>query len=193
MNKKGLINLIKNKDTQKLKEELIKAYNNPKSNTDTENWEDETLLTDEKGFKFAGYTKRSKYYYFVSNIGRFLIVKWDSKKELNTNCTYKTEIFKENKCWVIYQNSDFCLDIERLQNTHKEHAGYVYNSSKPLYSFVGEAWLQAEKTEAESIAIDENERIELHHIDGNNFNSDCDNLIYIPNSIHTRVHKKQNR
>ncbi|MBO6088267.1 hypothetical protein J6P92_08000 [bacterium] len=191
MNKKRLKDLIKNKDTEKLKDELRNAYYNPKINI--ENWEDKKLLPNEKGFKFAGYTRRTKYYYFVSNIGRFLIVKWNSKKELDINNVYKTEIFEENKCWVIYQNPDtLCLDIARLKNTHKEHEGYVYNSSTPLYNFVGETWLQDEYVKAKSIAIDENDRIELHHIDGNNLNCSCDNLIYIPNSIHACVHIKNN-
>ena len=176
------IELIKEKLKQAyrdgIKEQFIKEND--------EYWKSNKLIKNEEGFKFAGYTRRTNYYYFVSNIGRFLLVK--SGNEPSASKVYKKEIFNENDYWIIFQNPDtLCLDFARLKEEFKkEHDGYVYNSSNPLYNYVGETWLKEEKDKVSNRFKDE--RIELHHIDGNNMNCCTNNLIYLPNSIHACVH-----
>lgn len=190
MNKKELKELLKQGKKEELKVALINAFNkkNKQKNISDEVWKSKKLIENEKGFKFAGFTRRKYYYYFVSNIGRFILVKWNPQTELQPDNEYKTEIF-DNEHWIIFQNPDtLCLDISRLKREYTEHKDFVYNSSTPLYNYVGDTWLKDEYELAKKIAINKNDRIELHHIIGNNTNCNTDNLIYIPNSIHACVH-----
>ena len=112
------------------------------------------------------------------------------ENELNVEKEYDNNIFNYDYRIIPQHKTTLCLDIDwfKEQEKNADFAGYILNSSTPVYTMVGETWLAEEYKDMSKAYPDQ--RIELHHIDGNNLNCNIDNLIYLPNHIHAVVHTK---
>jgi len=182
------LEILRNKDLL-LIEFLRKKYNKKLSNKPKNTIVD--YLKPDEEIKYY-YTSNCKdYHYFVSNYGNVFLVNISKdvlsdeiKEKIYTN---KDFIFEK---YYIPQNYDtLCLDTEWCKSNYgKVFKEYKFNSSTPVYQMVGDTWLKDEYKIIKTIKFDDTERIELHHIDGNNYNCRADNLIYLPNRIHSRVH-----
>lgn len=185
---------MKSKDEllKELSEKVIKIRENFKENDRIEdfwNITKEELLTKpkEKSFRLV-YSVGSwkKFYYYISNCGRVIVVKTEEvpKKEI-------TKLKGFEYCFIKikngYLNDGECSFPEvKLTNT------------TDIYKFMIEAgWLEencgkenAEKIVEYNIKSGEyiNDRLEVHHIDNNPSNNSVNNLIWLPKSIHQRVH-----
>lgn len=188
MDKKQLIKKLLNKEMTAKKDvikELQTKYNK-KNYSDIEL--QLSLIENEACFKYYNHSRRKNYYYFVSNIGRVLLINIEAENNIEE---MEIKEFPKDKCWIIPQNTEtLCLDIDWFKQKYEDFCGYILNSSTPVYTMVGEVWLADEYKKMNEAYPDE--RIELHHIDGNNLNCKIDNLIYIPNHIHAIVHTKIN-
>ncbi len=191
--KENLIKLLNEKNETELIEMLKKAYKN-KEKVPYYNLTEHKLLSkdneipmDETGFRFYDYTRKQRCYYYVSNIGRVLII--ESEKEIKEE--YKEDIFNFKHWFVPRDSYTLCLDIESFKQIIKENNiaeldGYRFNSSTPVYNMVGSAWL---KDEYEKVKKEYGDiRIDLHHINGNNNDCSTQNLIYLPYNVHARAH-----
>lgn len=210
MNKEEKKEIIKNRDLQRLQKEylnndlLIKSKE--RSEYISRNYEKCSLLKDkgENGFKFYQNTNYTNYYYFVSNLGRIILVRADEEilNELKNNEISIFEILTvgnpkyEDKNYNVYwfmpiNHENLCIDIIKFIENNPIHSGCTFDSTTPVYKFVSNSWLQEEKEIAYKIANDK-ERIETHHISG--YNNDCSvyNLIELPNSLHAKVHVHNN-
>lgn len=196
MKKDNLLNLNREELIEELKKEYRPSYS-PYYNDDSA---DKLLTTDdgapmnESGFKFYDYTKFNHYYYFVSDIGRVALVKiekLEDYKKIEDFELKKNDIeSKKYEMWIIPRDSyTLCLDCEKFISDNSDFANCRFNSSTPIYTMVGRAWLKNEYNKAEELACDK-EQIDLHHINGNNNDCSIQNLIYLPKSIHSEIHSK---
>ena len=152
-------------------------------------WEDTNkyFLDGENKFKQLHNVRNFKEYcYYISNLGRVMVVKdsngkWENKVEIK-----KDSNFSWNNCWIIPVKKGYLENIEDLD--------IDLNTTTDVYNFMIEAgWLDdtPDKKMAEAIVNNNpNDRIELHHIDNNPSNNCLDNLIWVPKSIHQKLHSK---
>jgi hypothetical protein len=161
-------------------------------------WNDKTqdLLTecDEQEFRLVhSVSNSSNYYYYISNIGRVIVV--------NTNranpCIKNNELNKY-KYWFISIKNGY-LSTSDLDKNFPNIKIATYTD---VYSFMIEAgWLEDSEDEENDKSLSLqivnynkekeylNDRIEVHHIDNNPSNNNVKNLIWLPKSIHQKLHK----
>ena len=184
------------KEIMKLMDEQIEKFDTVKY------WENTSkdFLDEEDEFKQLHKVRNFKEYcYYISNLGRVMVVKdsngeWENKVEIK-----KDSNFSWNNCWIIPVKNGY------LENTLIDNdKNIALNTTTDVYNFMIEAgWLDeyeedrkakenAEKIVKHNIDSKEysNDRIELHHIDNNPSNNNLKNLIWVPKSIHQTLHEK---
>ena len=179
--KSELIKFMKNKlDKQNIKEGL---WNN-RQYTNLPN-EEFKIVHSVGNFK--------RYYYYISNYGRVLIV------DVEDNEPQKTLMFDSNlsneKCQLIPIQNGYLDSKTKLKFDIPKLA-----TETDVYKFTVEAgWLDSGKdAEIKQLAqkiVDsgmcQNDRLEVHHINNNPSDNSIENLIWLPRSIHQHLHNQE--
>ena len=163
------------------------------------NYFKEYLLDGEEGFKPSKWVGswRASYYYYISNLGRALVVDIkniaayhnNDKKEI---LTFKKDGNKNNclvvskNCWFIaIENGHF---VKKIINCPFDYLNA--SSSTWVYTYVDDAQWPINKDEdykKKMLEYSQNKQIAIHHINGNPTDNRIDNLIYLPNAIHKEL------
>lgn len=175
------------------------------------NYTKEELLEGEIGFKPAQQLLKPNYFYYISNLGRALIVDISDGeiKKYHDNTTKETLFFEKNhlpkNCLKVNTNCSFLVIkngyfIDTIPSTSTE---YTINKSDGVHKFVaydntqepcGADWLCDDKSKNFSrklIYLKIYEKpIELHHINGNPSDNRRDNLIFLPKALHNELNGK---
>ena len=147
----------------------------------------------------------SCYYYFVSNIGRVIVVKTNEASDeikMGEKKTIKfddSEKINKSNCWFIPIENGY-LSKSVLEESPDQ---IKLTTTTDIYKFMIEAgWLDygddyvdnknckelASKIVDNNIKNGESDRLEVHHIDNNPSNNNIKNLIWVPQSIHKLLH-----
>ena len=202
-------------EIMKLMEEKAKNLKSQKHNANIEKdvcdcntpkyWENTTpSFLDEEEFRIVHKVGNfNKYCYYISNLGRVMVVKDSSGEWENKTVINKKTNFDWKNCWLIPVKDGYLS--EKAKNIVIDDENSITLSTlTDVYKFMMETdWLdtdpknQKAKEKANEIVeynkknnTDSNDRVELHHIDNNPSNNCVDNLIWVPKSIHQTLHEK---
>lgn len=140
-----------------------------------------TFLDDEVFKQLHKIRNNNTHYYYISNYGRVLVA-------FDKDGKFKDIIKSEAELPTTYE----IIPVKNGYLTKEQFEGVDLNTTTDVYNFMIEAgWLDdtPDKKMAEAIVNNNpNDRIELHHIDDNSSNNRLENLIWVPKSIHQKLH-----
>lgn len=186
---------IKDLESQKRTEKQVQDCNT------TKYWENTSkdFLDNEEFKQLHKIRNNNTHYYYISNYGRVLVA-------YNSDGIFKDRINSKEELPTICE----IIPVKNGYLTKEQFEGVDLNTTTDVYNFMIEAewWkdedilkkagltkedlARAEKIVKYNIDSKEysNDRIELHHIDNNPSNNSLKNLIWVPRSIHQKLHSK---
>ena len=149
----------------------------------TKYWENTSkdFLVNEVFKRLHKIRNNNTHYYYISNYGRVLVA-------YNSDGIFKDIINSKEELPTICE----IIPVKNGYLAKDQFEGVDLNTTTDVYNFMIEAgWLDdtPDKKMAEAIVNNNpNDRIELHHIDDNSSNNSLKNLIWVPKSIHQKLH-----